>query len=124
MEAKTKNVILWVVSALLAVGFVFAGAAKVVVDPAAAAENFEALGFPGGMAMFIGICEIAGGIGLLVPRLAGLAASGLVIIMIGAVYVHVANTPLAEAIPALVMGLLCVFVVYSRGLPFGSKAAA
>lgn len=123
MEAKTKNIILWTISGLLAVAYVLAGSMKVIVQPDKAAEQFEAFGLPAGMALFIGLCEMAGGIGLLIPRLAGLAASGLVIIMVGAVYSHLSYTPPAEAVPALVLGGLCAFIAYSRGVPFGSRAA-
>lgn len=123
MEAKTRNTIVWVVSGLLAVAYVLAGATKVIIDPDTAAQQFESFGLPAPMAMFIGLCEMAGGVGLLIPRLAGLAASGLVIIMLGAVYSHVTHTPIAEALPALILGSLCAFVAYSRGLPFRSRAA-
>lgn len=123
MEPKTKNIVLWTISGLLAVAFVMAGSFKVIGDPEGAREQFQAFGLPAGMAMFIGLCEMAGGIGLLIRRLAGLAASGLVIIMLGAVYSHVTYTPPAEAAPALILGGLCAFVAYSRGLPFGSRAA-
>ena len=99
------------------------GSAKVFVDAEAAAEQFQAFGLPAGMAVFIGLCEMTGGIGLLIPRLAGLAASGLVIIMLGAVYSHVTHDPVAMALPALVLGSLCGYVAYSRGLPFGSSEA-
>ena len=119
MEAKTKNIVLWVISVLVSVGFLASGAAKVFVDPDTAAANFESMGLPARMAVFIGICEMAGGIGVLIPRLAGLAGAGLVIIMLGAVYTHLVHTPPAQAIPALVLGGLSAYIAYSRGLPFG-----
>ena len=114
MEPKTKNIILWTISGLLAVAYVLAGSNKVIVDPAGTAEQFQAFGLPAGLATFVGVCEVAGGIGLLIPRLASLAASGLVIIMLGAVYSHVTYTPIAQALPALVLGSLCGYVAYSR----------
>ena len=122
MTDKTSNIIQWVVSGLLAAVFLLAGASKLVLDPTAAAEQFQNFGLPGGMAIFIGLCEIAGAVGLLIPRLAGLAASGLVIIMLGALYSHVTHDPLAKALPPLVISLLCGYLAYARGLPFGSKA--
>jgi len=123
MTDKTRNTVTWVISGLLAVAYVLAGAAKLVVDPEAATTQFEAFGLPAAMATFIGACEVAGGIGLLIPRLAGLAASGLVVIMLGAAYSHATHDPLTAAIPALVMGGLCAFVAWSRGLPFRTAAA-
>ena len=123
MEAKTRIIVVWIVSGLLAVAFVLSGSAKLFLDPETAAETFEGFGLPAWLALFIGVCEISGGIGLLIPRLSGLAASGLVIIMLGAIYNHLMHTPPEQALPALVLGLLCAFVAYSRGLPFGSRVA-
>ncbi len=124
MEPKTKNIILWTISGLLAVAYLLSGASKLILDPEGSAEQFQAFGLPAGMATFIGVCEMAGGIGLLIPRLASLAASGLVIIMLGAIYSHVTYTPIVMALPALVLGSLCGFVAYSRGLPFASSGTS
>ena len=121
MEAKTKGIVLWIISGLLALAFVASGVVK-LLDLETSRAGFEDFGLPAGLALFIGLCEIAGGIGLLIRRLAGLAALGLVIIMVGAVYSHVTHTPVAEALPAVILGLLSGFVVYSRGLPFGSSS--
>jgi uncharacterized membrane protein YphA (DoxX/SURF4 family) len=114
MSEKTRNLVTWIVSGLLGALFVFAGASKLFVDPAAAAAQFEAFGLPPGMAILIGVSELAGGIALLVPRLAGLAAAGLTIIMLGAVYSHATHDPLPQTIPALVVGALCLYVVRVR----------
>ncbi|MEE2778779.1 MAG: DoxX family protein [Acidobacteriota bacterium] len=124
MQEKTKNIVTWVVSGLVGAAFLMSGSFKVIGDPNAAAENFASFGLPSGMALFIGICEMAGGVGVLVPRLAGLAASGLIVIMLGAVYNHLVHTPPAQALPPLILGLLCGFVVYSRGLAFGKAGGA
>lgn len=71
-----------------------------------------------GFIYFIGVCEILGGIGLIVPWLTKvkpwltpLAAALLVIIMIGAVAISPFDTKVL--IPATV-GLLCVLVAYGR----------
>ena len=120
------NIALWIVSGLLAAGFLASGSFKLFLSPEEAAKNFEHFGYAAGFAIFIALCEMAGAIGLLIPRLAGLAASGLAAIMLGAVYSHATNDPISQAIPALVMGLLCGFVIYGRGLPFlgGSGAGS
>jgi uncharacterized membrane protein YphA (DoxX/SURF4 family) len=122
MTAGTRNVVTWIVSGLLGVGFLLSGATKLFFEPAVAAERFEAFGLPGGLALFIGGCEMAGGVGVLVPRLAGLAAAGLFVIMLGAVFFHVTHDPLAHALPALVMGAMCVWVARERGILPGSDA--
>ena len=116
MTAGTRNVVTWIVSGLLGVGFLLSGAMKLFVDPAAAASRFEAFGLPAGMAIFIGGCEMAGGVGVLVPRLAGLAAAGLLVIMLGAVSMHVTHDPVTHALPALTMGAMCGWVARERGV--------
>jgi uncharacterized membrane protein YphA (DoxX/SURF4 family) len=123
MNQRTRSIVLWAISGLLAVGYLLAGMSKVFLDPANAARQFETFGLPAGMATFIGVCEMAGAVGLLVPRLAGLAASGLVVIMLGAVYSHVTHDPVLFALPAFAMGGLCAYVAGSRGLPFRRSAA-
>src|SRR5215213_1915554 len=82
------NAILWTVQALLALLFVFAGGMKLVAPPEMLKGPVE---FPVPFLRFIGLCELAGGLGLVLPGLlrirtglTPLAAAGLVIIMVGA----------------------------------------
>ena len=49
-----------------------------------AVQSFEDMGAAPWFRYFVGLVELAGGIGLLVPRLAGLAAVGLALLMVGA----------------------------------------
>ena len=117
------NIVLWVVQILLALMFLFAGGTKLYYSP----EVLAAMGppnqiqFPGLFIKFIGVCEVLGALGLLLPgllrirrSLTPLAAIGLVIIMIGAVVVSVAGPGVGTAMPPLVIGILCVFVAYGR----------
>ena len=122
MTDKTRNIITWIVSGLLGVGFVLAGAAK-FLQAEAAAESFRHFGLPTGLVPLIGICEIAGGIGVMVPRLAGFAALGLLLIMLGAVYSHLTHDPFDKAIGALVMGAMAGYVMMARGLRLASNGA-
>ena len=76
---------------------------------------------PGLFMRFIGVAEVLGAIGLILPGLlrirpglAPLAAAGLVIIMIGATVVTLAGGDLAAALISVVVGLLSVFVAYGR----------
>jgi uncharacterized membrane protein YphA (DoxX/SURF4 family) len=85
--SKSKTIAVWVICVLLAALFAFAGLPKVTGDPRAV-EGFAKGGFPGWFLLFIGAAEIAGAVGLLIPRLRFWAASGLFIIMIGAVATH------------------------------------
>ena len=75
----------------------------------------------------IGALEVAGALGLVLPAVTGiapvlvpLAAVGLVLVMVGAVVVHLRRGDgLAGAAPAIVLGLLAVFVAWGR---FGAYA--
>lgn len=113
-----KNVTLWVVQGLLAALFLFAGVMKLVLPIEAMAGP---VALPGLFIRFIGVCEILGAIGLILPGLlrihAGLtpvAAAGLVIIMIGAAVVTVMGGSAAGAVVPVIVGALLVLVVHGR----------
>lgn len=110
---KGKAVTLWVVSVLLAAMFLFAGGSKLAGAPMHV-EHFHDWGYPDWFRLLIGVAELAGGIGLLVPRLATPAAGGLVIVMIGAVYTHVAHQEVGQAVVPAVLGVLLAIIVYAR----------
>ena len=111
---------LWIAQALLAALFLFAGGMKLVV-PIEAMTDQMPIALPGLFLRFIGLCEVLGAIGLILPsllrirpRLTPLAASGLVIIMLGAVGITLTTGEAAAAVVPLVVGLLCTFVAYGR----------
>ena len=109
------NVTLWVFQVLLGALFIFAGLFKLVNVPPEAIEQFEKIGLGQGFRVLTGVLELAGGVGLLVPRLSGLAAIGLVGIMIGAVVAVVLELPPAiGAIAPAVIGALLAFVAWGR----------
>ena len=109
---------LWVVQVLLALLFLFAGGAKLVL-PAEALKG--PVPVPVVFLRFIGVCEVLGAIGLILPGLlriwrvlTPLAAAGLMIIMIGATVVNAVGGGGAIALITLVLGLLAAFVAYGR----------
>lgn len=125
------NIALWIIQILLAVLFLFAGATKLYFSP----EVLAAMGppnqvhLPGLFLKFIGICEVLGALGLVLPalfrirpELTSIAAAGLLIILIGAVVVTIAGPGVGAAIPPLVIALLCAFVAYGRRQPALSRA--
>ena len=70
---------------------------------------------------FIGACELAGGLGLILPgifrvrtELTPLAAAGLTIIMIGAVITSIVTLGLAAAIFPFIIGVLAVTIARGR----------
>jgi putative oxidoreductase len=112
--SKGKKIALWTVSILLAALFLFAGGAKLLLQPEQTKAMFVHYGYAAWFATFIGTCEALGGIGLLLPPLAGLAAAGLSIIMAGAVYTHLSHHELAHAMSPLVLLVLLIGVAYAR----------
>ena len=84
MNAKTTAVLVWIAIALGVVAYAAAGTSK-VLGVEQMAQSFTHFHLPLWFMTFIGACEIAGAIGLLIRRLSALAAVGLAIIMIGAI---------------------------------------
>jgi hypothetical protein len=112
------NRFLWIVQILLALLFLFAGGAKLVMP---AAQLTAQTPLPAAFLRFIGVMEILGGIGMVLPGmlrmctpLTPLAGAGLFIIMIGAVVVTVQTLGAAQAVLPFVTGVLVVFVAYGR----------
>ena len=109
---------LWIVQGLLALIFLFAGGVKLVLPLEVLTKQMP---LPGLFVRFIGVAEVLGAIGLLLPGLlrirpglTPLAAAGLVIIMIGATTLTLVGGDLAPALIPLVVGLLSAFVAYGR----------
>ncbi len=109
---------LWIVQILLALIFLFAGGAKLAM-PAAQLTGQTPL--PAPFLRFIGVAEIAGALGLILPgalrirpALTPLAAACLSIIMIGATAITVITMSAPMALLPFLVGLLTVFVAYAR----------
>ena len=109
---------LWIVQGLLAIIFLFSGGMKLVLPLEAMTGPIPV---PGLFLRFIGVAEVLGAIGLILPGvlrirpgLTPLAAAGLVIIMIGATVLTLAGGAVAMALFPLVVGLLAAFVAYGR----------
>lgn len=115
---KTTNVLLWIVQGLLAALFLFAGGMKLVLPIEAMAGP---VALPGWFLRFIGVCEVLGALGLVLPGLfrirtglTPLAAAGLVIIMIGATVITIMGGQVGPALVPLIVGLLAGTVAYGR----------
>ena len=112
------NRVLWVVQILLALLFLFAGGTKLFMSAAQLTGQTQ---MPAWFLRFIGVMEILGGLGLVLPGmlrirtpLTPLAAAGLSIIMIGAVGVTIQTVGATTALLPLVTGALTLFVAYGR----------
>lgn len=101
---------LWTVRGLLAALFLFAGGMKLVTPADILAAQS---GLSGGFLQFIGICEVLGAFGLVLPglfhireELTPVAALGLVIIMVGATVMSVVQGGALMGVAPLVIGSL------------------
>ena len=116
-NSKTGK-LLWTAQIVLALLFLFAGGMKLVL-PLAALKGPVAL--PGPFLRFIGVAEVLGALGLILPGalriktfLTPLAATGLVIIMIGATIVTLLGGAVAAAILPAVVGIIAALIGYAR----------
>ncbi|MEV6306884.1 DoxX family protein [Actinoplanes sp. NPDC051861] len=121
------NVVLWIVASLLAGAFAVAGAMKLSKsrEQLAASGMGWAEDFSAGTVKLIGALELLAGIGLIlpaaldiVPVLVPLAALGLVLMMVGAIVVHLRRGERQMALPAVVLLLLAAFVAWGRFGPY------
>ncbi len=117
-RSPALNYALWTVQVLLAALFLFAGVSKFTMPMD---QMTKQMPMPAGFLYFIGVAEILGGLGLVLPSLlrikpslTPLAAAGLMIIMIGATVISVQIGGAKAAVPAFVALLLSTFVAYGR----------
>lgn len=116
--------VLWIIQILLGVLFIFAGGSKLVMSIEVMQEYARQAGqtpLPGMLLRFIGVAELLGGLGLVLPSLlrikpglTPLAAAGLLIIMIGATVITMSSGPVTAGIFPLIVCLLLLFVLYGR----------
>lgn len=121
---RVLKVALWALQVLLAVVFAMAGFAKVFGDPTMV-EMFATIGVGQWFRYAVGALEVAGAVGVLIPRLSGLAALGLVCLMAGATLTNVfvlGTNPLLP-VALLVVSSLVAWGRLSRtgALPGGSR---
>ena len=123
------NILLWIIQILLAVLFFYAGGIKLFIPAEAlqAQAPPNAIHFSDAFMKFIGVCEVLGALGLILPGLTrtrkgltALAALGLLILMVGAVIVTIMGDGVKTATVPFVVGLLCAFVAYGRGVNIGN----
>lgn len=109
-RTRAAQIGLWAVRILLSAQFVVGGVLKLTADPAMVAM-FEAIGAGQQLRLLIGACEVAGAVGLLVPRLARPAATGLVLLMVGAAVTNVVVLQTSPAVPLVLLALAAVVAV-------------
>jgi hypothetical protein len=119
-SSRATSRLLWILQGLLAALFLFAGGFKLVTPIAAMTQQVP---MPGLFLRFIGLAEVLGALGLILPGLlrirpilTPLAAAGLVIIMSGAVGVTMATAGAGQAVMPGLVGVLAAGVAVGRWL--------
>jgi len=111
-RGRVLGIALWALQALLALTFAMAGLAKMGGDQAMV-EMFATIGVGQWFRYVVGTLELASAAGVMIPRLSGLAALGLIGLMAGAT---ATNVLVLGASPLLPIALLVVsaLVVWGR----------
>jgi DoxX-like family len=124
MEIMKFNKTLWTVQGALAGLFLFAGTMKLILPIEAMTSQ---IALPGPFLRFLGVVEMLGAVGLILPWLlkirpvlTPLAAAGLVVITTGATAITTASAGAAPAVMPLVVGILAASVAYGRFRQVGS----
>ena len=113
------NIALWIIQVLLALLFLFVGAMKFIM-PVEEMTKQMPVAVSGLFLHFIGVCEILGGLGLILPMLlrvkpwlTAIAAIGLAIIILGAIGFSL-KLGLMQALMPVVVEVLLILVAYGR----------
>ena len=115
------NVALWIVQVLLALMFGFVGATKTFTPVEQLAEQMPGAADQLALLRFIGISELLGALGLILPAatrikpgLTPLAALGLAVIMVLAAGTHAMRGEWSSIITNVVLLAMALFVVWGR----------
>jgi uncharacterized membrane protein YphA (DoxX/SURF4 family) len=113
-----KNAGVWTLQVLLAALFMYAGVTKLILPIEAMTQHMP---MPGLFLRFIGVCEVLGALGLILPAalrirpgLTPLAAALLVPIMVGATVISVKLGGIAGGAVPFVVGVACAFIAIYR----------
>jgi uncharacterized membrane protein YphA (DoxX/SURF4 family) len=120
-KSKTLHVLLWTAQALLAGMFLMVGFMKLATPIVTLSKTVPLAGDVPLLVRFIGLSEVLGGFGLLLPaalrikpHLTILAAIGLAIVMLLALIYHLAKGEVSAIGSNIVLGALAVFVAWGR----------
>jgi uncharacterized membrane protein YphA (DoxX/SURF4 family) len=120
-RSKVLHITLWIAQALLAGMFTMGGFMKTFTPIAELSVTMPWAKDIPGLTRFIGISELLGGLGLILPaalriapRLTVLSACGLALIMVLALLFHISRGETSGITTNIVLGLLSVFIAWGR----------
>lgn len=117
IPSRTADRVDLVLRVLLGLFFIIASALPKLFGETYAVQIFDQIGAGDWFRYAIGLVELAGGIGLLIPGLAGAAAVGLIGLMVGAAITQafVLDQPAYVVTPVILGVLLAMIVRHHRG---------
>jgi hypothetical protein len=120
------KVAVWIASSLGALAFLIVGGGKLLAPAGELQQMAE--GVPVALLKLAGTAEVLGAIGLVVPAatrimpvLTPIAATGLVVTMVGATITNIVIGEPASAVPTVVLGILAAVVAWARFGPVAVK---
>jgi hypothetical protein len=123
-DSKKLNTVLWILQGFLALFFAIASGGPKLVMSAEALSGAMPIPIPEAFLKFIGICEVSGALGLILPGvtrirpgLTTLAAAALAVLTLCATTYQLMASQPGNAGFAIGMGLICAFVAYGRWRP-------
>jgi putative oxidoreductase len=108
--SRNMTVVVWVLRVLMAALFLFAGGSKLMGNPMMV-QTFDQVGFGQWFRYFTGLCEVVGGVGVLIPAYSGLAALLLLCVDVGAFIAQVAVLH-EDWIHTVVVGAILAALIY------------
>jgi len=116
------NIAIWIVQVILAIAFAMAGMTKAFGDLGSLAASMPWIGdVPAALTRFIGVAEMIGALGLILPALTRvrpiltpLAAMGLATIMLLAAIFHATRGEFGDIARNLVLLAVALIVAYGR----------
>lgn len=115
------NILLWILQILFGLYFIVIGFAHFIVPPGLPAQMAWMYELSPTLHWISGIAEILGGIGLILPgifrfqtRLTWMAAAGLALVMIGAIFFHISRGETQNIVMNVVLAAIMIFIAYGR----------
>jgi len=110
------SVLAWLLAVLLAIAFTLAGGVK-LISAAAMVQEFAQIGLGQWFRYFVGVLEVSGAIGMLIPRVRFWAALQIAVVMVGATFTNLAvlHLPGTARLTAILLALALLLAWLRRG---------
>ncbi|MFD8075364.1 DoxX family protein [Streptomyces sp. NPDC059718] len=113
-DRSRADTAVWALQILLALFFAVASATPKLIAHSSAAESFDTIGYGNWFMYLIGALELAGAIGLVIPRLAGITAVAFIGLLAGAFTFQVVYFDGENAATPIVIAALMGVIAWRR----------